>query len=626
MPISNKSSEARMTKTTIRLDPTEVQRQQQAQNTQRTTIISNNNNQSQTVNNQLQSTESYPYKTKIFTNKETSKISNTYSTVGSPSLDRDPSSSIITRGSPRLFRVKRVSRIPQTSPVPEKSLEKGVTTKSVIIKDTMSRGTTPPPISFFDTFPKNQTIYYPTSYDIRDQQAVSTARYQTPSPLIHPTTTISETIVQQQPQTNTSTTTTKTSTRILDAKTLPTLDGDDSFIEETKTTTTIIRPIEIPTVPAVVTSSITTIPQVETTTTAVVPAIGTTTAIVPAVETTTIRERPSYRINRRRHRPIRTNSTYSTYTTSSTGSYTTSSYTTNSTITPRPHIIKQHTILPPRPPIQTTIINDPPTTIIPERRFIHHARRTRTYSGYYSSDLDFGKRKIYKSDYKYRHYYYCNWCKGRCDLPNSSCSCCEWFYGCPLWALILLGLLFLALIITFFTLLGLQPTINSARRSQTAETQVLNRTNIIYGYLRNCGFQTNIPTTLVLCSNTGTTSTSRVELSSYYITSKNIKNSFSNKYLILMSTTKQIGLVDLNDNDVGQELILIIIITSTFLLVFFFLCAIIIYYYLSNNTGNKELFRLELDNQRHINRKISHLSTLLHNIREKLDEPFNLNN
>ncbi|CAF1521337.1 unnamed protein product, partial [Rotaria sordida] len=84
---------------------------------------------------------------------------------------------------------------------------------------------------------------------------VSTVRYQTPSPLIHPTTTISETIVQQQPQTNTSTTTTKTSTRILDAKTLPTLDGDDSFIEETKTTTTIIRPIEIPTVPAVVTSS-----------------------------------------------------------------------------------------------------------------------------------------------------------------------------------------------------------------------------------------------------------------------------------------------------------------------------------------------------------------------------------
>ncbi|CAF4697191.1 unnamed protein product, partial [Rotaria magnacalcarata] len=80
--------------------------------------------------------------------------------------------------------------------------------------------------------------------------------------------------------------------------------------------------------------------------------------------------------------------------------------------------IKQHTILPPRPPIQTTIINDPPATIVPERRFIHHVRRTRTHSGYYSSDLDFGKRKVYKSDYKYRHYYYCNWCKGRCDLPN----------------------------------------------------------------------------------------------------------------------------------------------------------------------------------------------------------------
>ncbi|CAF4642138.1 unnamed protein product [Rotaria sp. Silwood1] len=617
MPISNNFSESRMTKTTIRLDPTEAQKRRQAQNIQRTPIIFNNNDQSQNANNQLQSTESYPYKT------------NTYSIVESPSLNRDPSPPIISRGSPRMFRVKRVSRVQQSPPppppaasLPVKSSEKEVTTKSVIIKDTTSRGTTPPPASFFDTFPKNQTVYYPTAYDMRGQQAVPTVRYRTPSPSIHPTTTTttSEVTVQQQPQTNASTTT-KTTTRILDAKTLPTL-AEDSFIEETKTTTTIIKPIEIPTAPAVVTSSVTTVPQPQIATT--------TTAVVPAVETTTIRERPTYRTHRRRR--IRTNSpsTFSTYTTSSTGSYTTNSYTTNSTITPRPHIIKQHTILPPRPPIQTTIINDPPTTIVPERRFIHHVRRTRTHSGYYSSDLDFGKRKVYKSDYKYRHYYYCNWCKGRCDLPNSSCSCCEWFYGCPLWGLILLGLLLLALIVTFFTLLGLQPTINSARRSQTAETQLLNRTQIIYGYLQNCGYQANSPTTLVLCSNTGTTSTSRIELSSYYMTSKSIKYSFYNQSLILeyflfcyyeyfsliycfalfMSTTKQIGLVDLNDNNFGQELILIIIITSAFF----------------NNTENKELYRLELDNRRHISRKISHVSTSIHTIKERLDEPFSLNN
>jgi hypothetical protein len=195
-------------------------------------------------------------------------------------------------------------------------------------------------------------------------------------------------------------------------------------------------------------------------------------------------------------------------------------------------VIKQHTILPPRPPIQTTIIDDPPTGIVPERRFIHRARRIRTYSGYYSSDLDHGKRKVYKSDYKYRHYYYCNWCKGRCDLPNSSCGCCEWFYGCPLWSLILLGLLFLALIITFFTLLGLQPTINPARRSATAETGVLNRTQIIYGFLQNCGAQAIGPTTLALCSNTQTTSTSRIASSTFYITSQGRKRSLDKKSLI----------------------------------------------------------------------------------------------
>jgi len=343
---------------------------------------------------------------------------------------------------------------------------------------------------------------------MRGQQAVSTVRYRTPSPLIQPTTTTSsEVIVQQQPQTNISTAT-KTSTRVLDG----TLD-DDSIIEETKTTTTVIKPIEIPTV---VNSSITTAPQL------------TTTTVVPAIDTTTIRERPTYRTHRRRRIRTLSTSPFSDYTTSST-----SSYTTRSTITPRPHVIKQHMILPPRPPIQTTIINDPPTTIVPERRFIHRARRTRTYSGYYSSDLDHGKQKVYKSDYKYRHYYYCNWCKGRCDLKNSSCGCCEWFYGCPLWALILLGLLFLALLVTFFTLLGLQPTINSARRSETAETSLVNRTKIVYGFLQNCGFQANNPTTLVLCANTQTTSTSIVVVSGSSIISKGIKNSFDNQSFVL---------------------------------------------------------------------------------------------
>ncbi|CAF3626644.1 unnamed protein product [Rotaria socialis] len=471
MPISNKSSESRMTKTTIRMDPRNVQRQQQ---------------QTLNYNNQLQSNNSYAYPI-----------------AESPSLTRDPSPPIIRRGSPRVFRVKRASHAPQFSSSPSftvKSPEKEVEPKRVTVKDTTSRGTTPPPASLFDA--------YPTSHDIIRQQIPSTVRYQTPPSSMHP------------PQTNVSSTT-KTSTRILDAKTLPTLvdsyddDDDDSVIEETKTTTTIIRPMEIPTVPAVVTSSVTAVPQV--------------TTVVPAVETTTIHERPTYRTRRYQRRRTRSPSTLSNYTTSSTDSYT-----TNSTITPRPHVIKQHTILPPRPPIQTTIINDPPTTIVPERRFIHHVRRTRTHSGYYSSDLDFGKRKVYKSDYKYRHYYYCNWCKGRCDLPNKSCGCCEWFYGCPVWALILLGLLLLALIVTFFTLFGLQPTINSARRSETAQTQVLNRTQIIYGYLQNCGTQANSPTTLVLCANTATTSTSVVQLSSYYIVSEGIKTSVYNQFFIVV--------------------------------------------------------------------------------------------
>ena len=390
-----------------------------------------------------------------------------------------------------------------------------VTTKSVIIKDTTSRGTTPPPVSVLDAYPINQTVYYPKSYEMKEQQAVSTVRYRTPSPTTHPTTTTSEVVVEQQPPT-----TTKTSTQILETKTLPTL-RDDSFIEQTKSTTTVIKPIEGPTAAPGITSSITTAPK------------ATKTTVAPTIETTTIDKRPVYRTQqyRRRRRRIRTRST-STFSGSTTSS--TSSDITSSTITPRSGLVQQRTILPPRPPIQTTIINDPPKTIVPQQRFIHRAHRVRTYSGYYSSDLDYGKRKIYKSDYKYRHYYCCNWFKGRCDLANRSCSCCEWFYGCPLWGFLLLGLLFLVLTVAFFALLGLQPTINSARRSATAGTQLLNRTVIIFGFLQNCGTQNDTLTTLALCTNTGTTSTSRVELSPSFMTLKGTKFSFNKKFLILL--------------------------------------------------------------------------------------------
>ena len=436
-----------------------------------------------------------------------------YPIVETPPLKREPSPTM-TRGSPRMFRVQRVSRAPQTvltPPTPPPVPKEEMTTRSVVVKDTMNRRTTPPPSSFFDRFPADQSVHYPSSYQTRTQQGVSTVHYQTPTPQIHQR---SETIVQQLPQTNTSTTT-KTSTRILDATTIPSL-GDDSIIEETKTTTTVIRPLEIPAAPAVVTSSVTTVPQVTT----VAPVVDTTT--------TTIRDRPMYRTRRRRR--IRTISTspFSDYTTSST-----SSYTTMSTVTPPPHYVtRPRMVLPPRPPIQTTIIDDPPTTIVPERRYIHRARRTRTYSGYYSSDLDHGKRKVYKSDYKYRHYYYCNWCKGRCDLPNKSCGCCEWFYGCPVWALILAGLLFLALLITFFTLLGLQPTINPTRRSETAETRVVNRTRTVFGFLQNCGSSTSALTTLALCANTQTTSTSVIVASSSYTLSSGITNSLDMRFFI----------------------------------------------------------------------------------------------
>lgn len=431
------------------------------------------------------------------------------------SLYHEPSP-MLTRGSPRMIRVQRVSRAPQadvTPLPPAPATREEVTTKSVVVRDTTNRATTPPSPTFFERFPTDRSTYYPSSYQTRTQQGVSTVRYRTSTPQIHQTaTTTSETIVQQQPQT-TASTTTKTSTRILDATTIPSL-GDDSIIEETKTTTTVIRPLEIPIAPAVVASSVTTVPAV--------------TTVVPPVATTTIQDRPVYRTRRRRR--IRTISTspYSDYTTSST-----SSYTTMSTVTPPPHYVtRPRMILPPRPPIETTIIDDPPATIVPERRYIHRARRVRTYSGNYSSDLEHGKRKIYKSDYKYRHYYYCNWCKGRCDLPNSSCGCCEWFYGCPVWALILAGLLFLALLVTFFTLLGLQPTINPTRRSETAETRVVNRTKTVFGFLQNCGSSASSITTLALCINTHTTSTSSVIVSSTYTLSTGIRTCFNMNLLI----------------------------------------------------------------------------------------------
>ncbi|CAF3041498.1 unnamed protein product [Rotaria sp. Silwood2] len=322
---------------------------------------------------------------------------------------------------------------------------------------------------------------------IVSQQPVPTVYYQTPSVAIPPipTATTSQTSIQQ-PQTTATTTIKTTTTRILDPTTLPTID-QNSVTEEIKTTRTT-KP-EIPATQTIVTSTATSVPQV------------TTTTIAPTIETTTIQARPQNQF--RRLRSLST-STYS-------GSTTTS---TRSTITPQPEIIKQPVVLPPQVPIQTT-------TIAPVRRVIHRAHdRPRTPSGYYSSDLDYGKRKVYKTDYKYRHYYCCNVCKGRCDLRNRSYGCCEWFYGCPVWALILCGLFFLALLITFLTLFGLQPSINSTRRAETAQTRLLNRTQIIYGFYKNCGYQINAtsgtPTTLILCTNTATTTTARIELSSFY--------------------------------------------------------------------------------------------------------------
>ncbi|CAF1988918.1 unnamed protein product [Rotaria magnacalcarata] len=323
-----------------------------------------------------------------------------------------------------------------------------------------------------------------TSEVLVAQQQMPTVYYQTPSlniPSNPPTISSQVNITQQQPQT-TSTTTTKI-TRTLH----PTTDNN-TVAEETSTTSTVTTP-EIPTTQTFAVSTSTSVPQV------------TTSRLPPTAETTTIDERPQIRTRRLRALSRSTSSDSST----------TSS---QSTITPQPQNIHQPTALPPQIPIQTV-------NIAPLRRVIHYAHHPpRTPSGYYSSDLDYGKRRVYKTDYKYRHYYCCNWCKGRCDLRNRSYGCCEWFYGCPLWGLICCGLGFLGLLVLFFTLFGLQPSINSTRHSDAAQTVLLNRTEIIYGFYKLCGYQINAtsgtPTTLILCNTTATTSTARIQLSPFY--------------------------------------------------------------------------------------------------------------
>jgi len=73
MPISNKASQDRMTKTTIRLDSKEAQRGKQPQKSQRITTISNNNNDYETVNYQTNTNDSYPNKTRTVVCTETPK-------------------------------------------------------------------------------------------------------------------------------------------------------------------------------------------------------------------------------------------------------------------------------------------------------------------------------------------------------------------------------------------------------------------------------------------------------------------------------------------------------------------------------------------------------------------------
>lgn len=322
---------------------------------------------------------------------------------------------------------------------------------------------------------------WPNAYQIpaQQQQQIPAVYYQVPS---LPTTTVPELMVQQQPV--------PTVYYQTPAVTVPP-------IQTTTIPEGIVQQQQAPTNTTTTSKTVTTRvlePTTQTIATSTVPPVTTT------VETTTVHERPPH--YRRGLRSL-SSSSYSDDTTTS----------INSIITPQPEIIKQQTILPPTLPIQTT-------AIAPVHRVVHQPYREYTPSGYYSSDLDYGKRKVYKTDYKYRHYYCCNVCKGRCDLRNRSYGCCEWFYGCPLWSLIICGLLFLALLVGFFTLFGLQPTINSSRRDATAETRLVNRTQIIYGFYKNCGYQVNAtidtPTTLILCANTGTTTTARIELSSFY--------------------------------------------------------------------------------------------------------------
>lgn len=154
-----------------------------------------------------------------------------------------------------------------------------------------------------------------------------------------------------------------------------------------------------------------------------------------------------------------------------------------------------------------------------------------------SADFDYRKRTVYKSDYKYRHYYCCNVFQGRYELHNRPYSCCEWFYGSPLWLLILMAVFLLILIVIFLILFGLQPTLNSSRYTETVEKRLINRTRIIYGFYQNCGYQVNssyLLTTLILCSNTGTTTTGRIELSSFYTVISCGKSLFNGSTLLLI--------------------------------------------------------------------------------------------
>jgi hypothetical protein len=222
---------------------------------------------------------------------------------------------------------------------------------------------------------------------VQQQQPVPTVYYQTPSVFVPPiqTTTTSEAVVPQ-PQTTSTTTTKSVTTRILDPSTIPTV-GNKSFIEETKTTTTVNNP-ETQAAQGIVTSRAVDVPPV------------TTTTIVPTIETTRINERPERRPHRFRNLST---STYSDDTTTS----------TSSTFVAPPPAIQQQNVFPSQLPYQTT-------GIAPVHRVAHRPYRSPiTPSGYQSSDLDYGKRKVYKTDYKYRHYYCCNWCRGRVCLNKS---------------------------------------------------------------------------------------------------------------------------------------------------------------------------------------------------------------